>query len=191
MAIRLACVGDSITQGDSAGPGASYPEQLAGLLGDAWVVGNFGVNGATMSRRGDCPYLDQAAARAALSWSPDVVVVLLGTNDSKPHNWQGGEHLQRELRHLVGEFAGLPSKPRVIVGTPISVFPPGNFGITPGVVADVRAAITRETRALGLELVDLSSVLADQPERLSDLVHPDAAGARQMALAIRAALEAR
>lgn len=38
--VRIACVGDSITQG-SGTKGNPYPKQLQELLGDEWKVGNF------------------------------------------------------------------------------------------------------------------------------------------------------
>src|SRR6201999_1364973 len=53
--IKVACVGDSITQGAGAGPGKSYPDQLQGLLGDKWVVKNYGVGGRTMLKKGEAP----------------------------------------------------------------------------------------------------------------------------------------
>src|SRR4051812_3765193 len=56
--IRLACVGDSITYGaGTKNPKTdSYPAQLSRLLGDKWLVQNFGVSGATMLRNGDKPW---------------------------------------------------------------------------------------------------------------------------------------
>lgn len=37
--IRVACVGDSITQGAGAGNGMSYPSQLQTVLGEGYKVG--------------------------------------------------------------------------------------------------------------------------------------------------------
>ena len=42
--VKVACVGDSITQGPRQG---NYPEQLGAMLGDKWEVGNFGHSGFT------------------------------------------------------------------------------------------------------------------------------------------------
>ena len=41
--IRVACVGDSITAGSGASNGNSYPAQLGRMLGEKWVVKNFGL----------------------------------------------------------------------------------------------------------------------------------------------------
>jgi len=54
--IKIACVGDSITQGAGAKSGQSYPAQLQALLGDGYKVGNFGVSGRTLLKKGDFPY---------------------------------------------------------------------------------------------------------------------------------------
>ena len=86
--IRLACVGDSITAGVGAAGGQSYPNQLAKMLGERWEVRNFGVSGSTLLNQGDMPYQKQGAFQAALKFEPQVVVIMLGTNDTKPQNWK-------------------------------------------------------------------------------------------------------
>ncbi len=53
--IRVACVGDSITFGAGVKERNknSYPKVLAGLLGEKYDVRNFGVNGATLLKKGN------------------------------------------------------------------------------------------------------------------------------------------
>ena len=41
--LRVACIGDSITEG------SGYPDNLRMLLGTNYTVGNFGVSGSTVS----------------------------------------------------------------------------------------------------------------------------------------------
>jgi hypothetical protein len=65
--VKVACVGDSITQGSGAGPGKSYPAQLQGMLGDKWKVGNFGVSGRTLLKKGDFPYWKEKKYQEALA----------------------------------------------------------------------------------------------------------------------------
>jgi lysophospholipase L1-like esterase len=43
--VKLACVGDSITQGVGTKGGQSWPTQLQAMLGDSWKVGSFGLSG--------------------------------------------------------------------------------------------------------------------------------------------------
>ena len=54
--IKVACIGDSITQGVGADRGKSYPDQLQALLGEKYKVGNFGVSARTLLQKGDNPY---------------------------------------------------------------------------------------------------------------------------------------
>src|SRR6187399_1030065 len=88
-AAKVACVGDSITYGYGlANPSTeSYPVQLAQRLGSAHTVQNFGVSGATLLKQGDKPYWNEAAFASSGNAAPDVVVVMLGTNDAKAQNW--------------------------------------------------------------------------------------------------------
>ena len=58
------------------------------MLGGKWQVRNFGVSGATMLEKGDKPYWSQQAYKDALEFEPHVVVIKLGTNDTKPQNWK-------------------------------------------------------------------------------------------------------
>ena len=83
--IRVACVGDSITFGAFL-PNRernSYPAQLGRLLGASYDVHNFGINSATMLKKGDFPYVKQKIHNEAVAFAPDIVVIMLGTNDSK------------------------------------------------------------------------------------------------------------
>jgi lysophospholipase L1-like esterase len=51
-AVRVSCVGDSITAGVCASNSSTnYPAVLQRLLGDSYTVGNYGNSGKTMSVR--------------------------------------------------------------------------------------------------------------------------------------------
>lgn len=108
--IRVACVGDSITAGVGA-EGKAYPAQLGKMLGRKWEVRNFGISGCTLLNQGDNPYQKQGAFKAALADKPDVVIIMLGTNDTKPQNWKHKDQFAADYKGLIGQFAKLPSKP--------------------------------------------------------------------------------
>lgn len=84
---RVACIGDSVTKGYNLANGKSYPAQLQELLGEGFLVGNFGKNGATLLEKGHNPYLKSEELKDALEFSPDIVVISLGLNDTDPRNW--------------------------------------------------------------------------------------------------------
>ena len=177
--IRLACVGDSITAGVGAG-GNAYPKQLAALLGDKWKVGNFGNSGSTLLNQGNKPYQKQRSFTAALEFQPQVVVIMLGTNDTKPNNWKLKDRFVSDYHDLLKKFAKLPTKPRVFICYPVPVPGKGNFGINEKGIKEQRPMIAKRAQ---VGVVDMYAALKDHPETLPDRVHPNAKGAGLMAKA--------
>ncbi|MBL9129257.1 MAG: hypothetical protein JNL97_16525 [Verrucomicrobiales bacterium] len=190
---RVACVGDSITAGAGlARPEvSSYPAVLAQLLGNAYEVRNFGVSGSTLLKDGDIPYHETRAYIEALDFNPSVVVIALGTNDSKPRNWRFRDTFKRDLYAMVRTFEGLPSRPTVYVCTPPTVFQ-DRWGITSKITSGeiartIRLASARE----GWPLVDFEVATRDSIEAFPDGIHPDAVGAAQLAMTVEAAFRGR
>ncbi len=186
--VRVACIGDSITQGSGAGKGKSYPTQLQSLLGESWVVGNFGVSGRTLLKKGDFPYWNEGAYQKALAFTPDVVIIMLGTNDTKPQNWKHEAEFVADYTELVKSFQVLASKPRVYVCRPCPVPEPGNFKINEAGVQEEIKRIDALAAEMKLGVIDMHAALADKPKLLPDRVHPNAEGAGEMAKAAFTAL---
>ena len=84
-AIRIACVGNSITAGARLPHPEknSYPAQLQQLLGNGYEVMNFGVSGRTVLRNCDRSYMATPLYKEALKSNPNIVFIKLGTNDSR------------------------------------------------------------------------------------------------------------
>ena len=102
-AIRVACIGNSITEGfgiDMCGA-YGYPAELQKILGKDYWVKNFGVSARTMLNKGDYPYMNELAWQDAQAFKPDVVIIKLGTNDSKPENWQYGAEFRQDLEQMI------------------------------------------------------------------------------------------
>ena len=186
--LRLACVGDSITQGSGAGKGMAYPTQLQALLGEGWEVGNFGVSGRTLLRKGDHPYWNEAAYKKALEFKPDAVIIMLGTNDTKPQNWKHKAEFEGDYRDLVKSFLDLPSKPRVFICRPVPVPGKGNFGINDTALQEQMPVYAKLAEDLKVDVIDMYAALDGKPELLPDRVHPNAEGAGEMAKAAAKAL---
>jgi len=100
-AIKVACVGDSITAvGHTSSKMHQYPSQLQ-LLFDAnhgngtYSVTNLGTCGTTLSDHGASPYWKSATYRALMASKWDMVVVMLGTNDARDIGSGGPEHWPR------------------------------------------------------------------------------------------------
>ena len=181
--VRLACVGDSITQGAGAAKGMSYPAQLQELLGGAWLVKNFGVSGRTLMRSGDYPYWREAAFKQAQEFDPDVVVIMLGTNDTKPQNWAHKEEFEKDYRDLVKTFQDLKSKPRIFLCRAVPVPGAGNYGINEAGIQEQIPIVDRLSQELKTGMIDMHAALAGKEVLLPDRVHPDTEGAGEMAKA--------
>lgn len=186
--VRVVCIGDSITEGIGADEGKSYPSQLQELLGPKWEVLNCGLSGRTLLRKGDFPYWVEDAFTRAKDFKPDVVVIMLGTNDSKPQNWQYKDEFAGDYKDLVAEFQKLPSKPRIYVCRPCPIPDPGNYGIDEKPIQEQIPLINQLAKEQGLGVIDMNSALRPYPEMLPDKVHPNTAGATVMAKTVYEAL---
>ena len=114
---RIACVGDSITYGATIRDKShdSYPAQLGTMLGRKYSVKNFGASGYTLQESCDRPYTSHKRYKKSLDFKPDVVLIMLGTNDTKPYNWISTEAFQDDYRQLILSYQELPSRPDVDV----------------------------------------------------------------------------
>jgi lysophospholipase L1-like esterase len=183
--VKVACVGDSITQGVGAPGGKSYPKQLEALLGDGYEVGNFGNSGSTMLRNGDKPYHLQPQYQAMLSMRADIYVIKLGTNDTKPHNWVKRSEFKPSAIALVDSIRAVNADAKIFVCLPVPAFP-DNFGITDEVIRTGVIPLLKEVAAeKGLGVIDLYKALEGRPEMVPDRVHPNADGYRVISETVR------
>lgn len=190
---KVACIGDSITWGFTilSRRSTSYPAVLQQLLGPDFEVRNFGYNDASARFDADTPYVSKKVYTRSLEWAPDIVLLMLGSNDTKRRNWEP-EVFRRDYRKLVQSYLDLPSKPRVLLIAPIRIFQPLHIPVL-GLYSDtmeegVRPAIREIAAGMGLELVDLVDLFTDS-KYMMDGVHPQAAGARMLAEAIYNAIK--
>ena len=189
--IRVACVGDSITAGSGTKVREleSYPAQLQRMLDDhTWLVRNFGVSGATLMNSGDKPYQKLPALQDALKFNPDVVIVMLGTNDSKPQNWRFHEQFVADYRELLGRFKALPKVPRIFICRPVVVIGAGAFGINGDAVAQELPLIEAIAKDAQVGVIDMRGAVGGDPALLPDNVHPNTEGANRLARAAYRAL---
>jgi len=185
----VACVGDSITYGSGIADRAkdSYPSQLQRILRQydpSWEVQNFGVSGATLLSKGDKPYLRESAYGSARACNPDIVIIKLGTNDSKPQNWQYKGDFVSDYENMIDAFRALPSKPQIWVCKPVPAFYV-NFSIRPDVIRDeILPMIDQISQEKNAPVLDLYTALQDSGKLFPDGIHPNAEGAGLMAQAV-------
>ena len=191
--VRIACIGDSITWGFTLlNPWKqSYPAVLQEMLGDGYEVRNYGHNDAAARFDADTPYVKKREYRNSLDWEPDIVLIMLGSNDTKRHNWDP-DIFRRDYSRIVDSYLNLNSKPRVILVAPIQVFRIGRIpllGLYPETMENgVRPAIRQIATDKGLQLIDLHDLFTDS-SHMMDGVHPQRAGARMIAETIYSGLQ--
>ena len=184
--IKIACVGDSITYGAGIKDrkNMNYPVQLEKMLGPKYEVGNFGNSGSTMLKKGDKPYWKQREYKAALDFNPNIVIIKLGTNDTKPQNWKHGNEYSADYKSMISAFAKLPSKPKVYICLPVPVVKT-RWGITDTIVnKDIIPTLKKISAQTESEIIDLNSPFKGKHQLIPDHVHPNAAGATIIAESI-------
>ena len=199
-AIRVACIGNSITDGHGIDMATAYgyPALLQKKLGNDYWVRNFGVSGRTMLNRGDQPYMKEVAWADAQRFKPDVVIIKLGTNDSKPQNWQYASEFREDLEQMILTLrpdlaqnakkkskktkTATPVGPQIFLCTPIPAFK-STWDINETVIANEIIPIQQEVaRKYGLKVIDLHTLFAgDSDKMLTDGIHPDGKGAQRLA----------
>ena len=195
----VACVGDSITWG--GGATNSYPALLQAELGEGWEVRNFGVNSRTARREGkefdlrpgDLDYRKTLSYTKSLSCKPDAVILMIGTNDSKPPNWEEtGDAFRDGYAALVDDYLALDPRPVVVIGISPTVKGGGfTYGVTEKIVGGGVVPVQRKiAEEKGLPTVDCRAVLDPHMATAysGDGLHPNAEGNALLAAAFAARL---
>ena len=165
--LKVACVGDSITAN------FGYPENLQKLLGENYTVENFGMGGTTVLLDGQTPYMYDHVFMEAKASQPDIVVIMLGTNDALPSLHQYSGNFVNDYITLVNELQNLPSKPQIWIVKSPPIFNNGT-GLSPEFFSQtIIPKIGEVAEKTALPLIDVYSALADASASFYDGVHPD------------------
>ena len=179
----IVCIGNSITEGDGLYDrfAEAWPYVLQQKLGAPYRVLNYGKSGKTMLKKGDSSYWDDNAFKNALSSEPDIVIIKLGTNDSKPQYWSDIQTFTKDYSDMIRAFKELPSKPEIYICTPVPAFSSG-WDISEKVITKEQVPIIKKLAAKEkVKLIDLYSEFAGKKQLFPDGIHPGKEGAEQMA----------
>jgi hypothetical protein len=166
--IRVACIGNSITQGSTE----TWPHAASVILGSHYNVKNYGVGGTTMLKKGDYPYWSYSQFYEAQDFNPHIIFISLGTNDSKPQNWQYGSEFYNNYIEFVNTFRQNGRKPQIYV-----CFPPpawvDNFGITNSIIRDsIIPLIDSVRRVENVLLINWYQLMDTMSAYSDDGIHP-------------------
>lgn len=184
--IRVACIGNSITYGAGIVNREKncYPTQLQAYLGDQYEVRNLGVSGSTAIEKGDYPYRATSAYQEIFRFQPDILLIKLGTNDTKPQNWRCRESYLKDYQALIDTCRTLKSNPRIILLTPVRCYLPESSEINAKrIEQDIRPWVETLAFKNQLEIINLFNVFGKQwrEELFPDKLHPSSIGAGMIA----------
>ena len=177
--IKIACVGDSITFGAGIKDrkNMNYPIQLGKILGEKYEIKNFGNSGSTMLKKGDKPYWKQREFKSALEFNPNIVVIKLGTNDTKPQNWKHGADYLDDYKSMISIFSNLTSKPKIYICLPVPVVE-SRWGITDDIVNEkIIPTLRKISNQTKCKIIDLNTPFSNKHNLIPDKIHPNAKGA--------------
>ena len=180
--LKVACIGNSVTAGyllaDSEKQ--SYPSKLQTLLGDKYVVGNFGHSGATLLKMGHNPYYKTKEFIETLKFNPDIAIIHLGLNDTDPRNWPNynGAFLA-DYNWLIDTLRRVNPKMKIYVCklTPIFSGHPRFKSGTRDWYWQIQEKISILAKTSDVSLIDLNAALSKRSDLFRDNLHPDSVGA--------------
>ncbi len=184
----VACIGDSITYGSgvrATRDTESYPAYLQQKLGDSYQVLNYGLSGRTLSTVGDSPYCDTKYYPHSIDARADIYIIMLGTNDSKPANWDA-EAYRADWSVYIEAYQSANPDGQIYLVQPCRAFPGEDgkivYDIDNGPISgEIYEIVAEVGEAYGLPVIDLYTLTADHPEWYADGVHPGAEGNRAIA----------
>lgn len=192
--IKVACVGDSTTYGHGITnwPKNNYPVLLQNLLGENYHVNSYGVSGRAVQDNSDQPYTALPHYQDSLAYNADIVVFMMGVNDSKPENWFGADAFKAALTSLLDSYGDA----RIILCTPTAAFfldgqteGVTSHDIQPLVVEEIVQVIREVAQERECSLLDIYALTVQHPEWFSkDGVHPSNEGAAAIAREVSVAV---
>ncbi len=181
--VKVGCVGDSNTYGAEATDRSRYawPIQIRDMLGDKYETRNFGVNGALMMNHLNDAWKNKTAYSDNKAYDPDIIVIALGTNDSKDGYWDAVK-FKNSYIDLINEFKSYSAEPEIYMAIPIRAYS-STWSINDQTIREqVIPAMKEVAREKGLPLIDLYAVTNNIASLMaSDGIHPRDEGLRIMA----------
>lgn len=195
--IKIACVGDSVTFGYGIQDRKkdSYPAVLQSMLGADYKVRNFGVSGHCVQDTSDRPYANTKTYAKSLKYDADIVVFMLGSNDTKVFNWQGIDTFRAAYYNLLDTYGDA----QIVLCTPPTAYYIDElsevanhdddgittFEIQPGAVEEIANMVYEIAKERGYSVVDINTVTDGHPEWFTvDGTHPNEDGAMAIAQAV-------
>lgn len=193
--VRMAFIGNSITAGVydygksdlQVSYATQFGEMMETVFGDTLEIYNAGVSGRTMTKNGPAPIWKESVFKNALAWAPDICLIALGTNDSKPslyslvqsefyNDYQAMIDTFRYYNPNTAFIVCLP--PPILDGHPYSSGNPHNDTLLLNYTIPLMDSVAKVN---GTFLVDFHTPFVDSVGYFTDKLHPNIEGHKKMA----------
>ena len=198
-AVKVACIGDSITYGLGLADRAkeSYPAQLQKMLEEyepgKYEVRNFGNSGRGIyldSMRGNekrgFRYMPEH--KAALEWKPDIVICNLGINDNGEYikEYTGGRkrgQFESDYLALLEDYRKANPKVKFAIWTKLSPLAEGQKFYRSPEPFLMQADLEAVAKKMDAVCIDMQEPLREKMDEIfaRDKIHPNAEGAHIIA----------
>ncbi len=181
--IKVACIGDSITAGVRAEGEAdiSYPAKLSQMLGNSYDVRNFGEGGSTVISASGSAYINTQKYKDSLDFLPDVVFIMLGTNDLAAliSDATAKDTLYRDMITMLQSYSSLESKPVIYLLSPTQRTDDSELSnAMRDILVPCYKQIAEDTKVGYIDIYEISKSVKDQ---FSDALHPNETAASHIA----------
>jgi lysophospholipase L1-like esterase len=146
------------------------------MLGDNYQVINYGASGRTLQDEGDTPYRKTGFIDHSQSIAPDIVVIMLGTNDSKSYNWDTGRFEEQYIR-LIQSYQSLEEHPEIYITAPPAAFVLAGkdtvvYDIDNSIIEkEIHEIVRNVAEQTGAVFIDMFEATKEHPEYFMDGVH--------------------
>lgn len=151
------------------------------MLGTNYTVWNFGVVAATVLSDTNKPYINQSAFEDAQNFKPNIIIMMLGTNDAQNDNYLSIDKFKADYKELINKILASASNPRIFLVKPPPIFTNtlnlNNTNLIEGIIPRIEQVAYEQ----GLPIIDVYDVLINHPEYFVDGVHPNSDGAKIIA----------
>lgn len=188
--IKVACVGDSITQGiNSSDPkNMTYPAYIQEMLGYDYYVLNAGLSGYSICNIDGYAYHKSKQFTESCELRPDVVLFALGTNDANPtpdqpyKNWEDPQYDRtnvfiKSTNALLDAYVTANPDVQIIMILPASLFKVGADGWnaeawTANIVKYAHPLLVQIAKERNLQTVDMFPWSQENKAVFTDGLHP-------------------
>ena len=157
---------------------------LGDNLGDDYKTINYGLTSRTLLSTGDYPYMNENKAKRFWNKKEDIVIIMLGTNDTKSINWDYNR-FEKEYKELIDRLLKEKPNEKIYIMIPpkiftddISIDRPNNDNLEDGVIPIINEL---KDEYKEIKVIDLYTITKDHSELFIDGIHPNEEGHKVIA----------